>query len=250
MVALIEIECYNTRIILFVETKERLIILKNFLKKNWRICFISYVAVYLPSFFYIEHIILPDSPGLHMIHCPLDDMIPFCEFFIIPYLLWFLYMAVVCVYVYFKGSDSEYLKLVLSLIIGMSLCLVFYVIYPNGLNLRPAEFSRDNIFTALVAFIYGTDSPANVFPSIHVYNSLLIHASVFKLKAFEHCRWIKNASLILCILICLSTVFLKQHSVYDVLSGAILSLVLYIAIYMVDYQKLFAKKKSKEEILE
>lgn len=206
-----------------------------------------YLFIYLPWFLYIENTITPDLSTIHIMHCSLDDVIPFCEYFIIPYISWFLYIAVACMLVLLKGTDSEYVKLGISLILGMSLSLTICMIYPNGLNLRPDEFPRQNIFSHLVSLIYSSDTSTNVFPSIHVFNSLAIHISISKLKALENYKWVKNSSLILCILICLSTVFLKQHSVLDVLGATILTLVLYIAIYVLDYTRIFAKAKAKKE---
>lgn len=213
-------------------------------------CFLMYIFIYLPWFFYIENIITPDLSIIHIIHCSLDDLIPFCEIFIIPYTSWFLYIAFSCMFIFLKGSDSEYLKLGISLVIGMSLSLTICMIYPSGLNLRPAQFPRHNIFTSLVSLLYSTDTPTNVFPSIHVYNSLAIHISIMKLKVLENYRWVKNCSLILCILICLSTVFLKQHSILDVTGAVVMMILLYVLIYVLDYSKIFSKVKKRNEILE
>ena len=209
-----------------------------------------YVLIYLPWFCYIENTITPGLPIIHIIHCSLDDLIPFNEYFIIPYMSWFLYIVFACLFVLYKGSDSEFKKLALSLVIGMSLCMTICMIYPSGLNLRPVEFPRHNIFSTLVSFIYLSDTPTNVFPSVHVYNSLAIHVSISKLKVLENYKWVKNCSLVVCILICLSTVFIKQHSLIDVAGAIVLMIVLYVGIYVLDYNKLFAKAKRNKEILE
>ena len=42
----------------------------------------------------------------HVIHTALDDRIPFCEYFIVPYLLWFGYVAWAVGYFYFKNKDD------------------------------------------------------------------------------------------------------------------------------------------------
>ena len=56
----------------------------NFLKKNWRLCFGCYIFIYLPWFFYLEKKITMETPNLHIINNAIDDMIPFCVYFIIP----------------------------------------------------------------------------------------------------------------------------------------------------------------------
>lgn len=217
--------------------------MNKFLKQHWRACFLLYILIYLPWFFYIESIITPDSPNLHIMHSSFDNLIPFSEYFIIPYILWFFYIAFACIFIYFKGSDSEFLKLAISLVLGMSLALTICMIYPSGHDLRPTEFARNNVFTHMVTLIYSADTPTNIFPSIHVYNSLAIHISLSKMKVLQKYWWVKSTSLILCIFICLSTVFLKQHSILDVIGASVMMVILYIGIYCIDYSKIFTKNK-------
>lgn len=82
----------------------------NFLKKNWRLCFGCYIFIYLPWFFYLEKKITMETPNLHIINNAIDDMIPFCVYFIIPYMLWFIYVIGTCIYMLFKASDTEFLQ--------------------------------------------------------------------------------------------------------------------------------------------
>lgn len=211
--------------------------MKNFFKtKGWRILFGAYIFIYMPWFMTLEKIFNSDYPELHIINVPLDNVIPFCEFFIIPYMLWFFYVMGACIYMFLKGTDSEFLKFALSLVIGMSLALTICMIYPNGLTLRP-DYIPDNFCGKIITILYSTDTSTNVFPSIHVYNSLAVNCALLKCKALKGHTVIKTLSTILCIAICLSTVFLKQHSVVDVLGGILLFILLYIFIYVIDYKK-------------
>lgn len=222
--------------------------MKTLKKNSWRILFGLYVVIYLPWFFYLEREITLDTPGINIIETSLDHAIPFCEYFIVPYILWFFYIAAACVYMVWSSSDKEFLRFALSLIIGMSLALTICMIYPNGLTLRP-DYIPDNFFGKIVAGLYATDTSTNVFPSIHVYNSLAVHIALNKCEALKKHKIIRCCSLILCILICLSTVFLKQHSVLDVVGGFALMGVMYVLCYVVDYRKIksifarFLKKK-------
>ena len=183
--------------------------MKTLKKIWWRLLFASYALVYLPWFFFLESKITMDYPNLHIINGPLDDMIPFCEVFIIPYFLWFAYIVASCVIMVLKADNQEFIRFALSLIIGMSLCMVICMVYPNGLTLRP-DTLPDNAFGRLVAGLYATDTPTNVFPSIHVYNSIAVHTALSKCKALKNHKGLLTGSLILCILICMSTVFLKH----------------------------------------
>ncbi len=211
--------------------------MKNFfITKGWRICFACYVFIYMPWFMTLEKIINSNYPGLHIVNIPLDDLIPFCEYFIIPYMLWFLYVVGACIFMFFKGNNKEFLQFALSLVIGMSLSLTICMIYPNGLTLRP-DYIPDNFFGRIVNGLYTVDTSTNVFPSIHVYNSLVVNFALIKCKALKGHNIIKALSWILCISICLSTVFLKQHSVTDVVGGIVLYIILYIFIYVIDYSR-------------
>ncbi len=117
------------------------------------------------------------------------------------------------------------------LIIGMTVYIIICYIFPNGLyDFRPAELRDDNIINKLVAWLYQTDTSTNVFPSIHVYNSIGVHVAINKSDKIKS-RFIKNASFVLCVLICLSTIFLKQHSIIDVVGGCVMGRIVYILIY-------------------
>ncbi len=160
----------------------------------------------------------------------MDDYIPFVEYFIVPYLLWFAYVFFVWVYLLFKDREM-FRKLSIFLFSGMFFSLFVCTIYPNGTDFRPVINPEKNIFTYLVYHLYGIDTPTNVLPSIHVFNSIAIHIAILKSKRFDNRPVIKFASLILCILICLATVFLKQHSSVDVIAAGFLAYVVYGIVY-------------------
>ncbi|SKB59870.1 PAP2 superfamily protein [Lachnospiraceae bacterium] len=188
--------------------------------------------IYLPWFSLLENHV---TRNYHIIHMAVDDIIPFCEVFIVPYLLWFFYVSGVVAYTIFTNK-TDYYKTVIFLCVGMTLFLLISTIYPNGCQLRPVVFPRNNIFTQLVLRLYHTDTPTNLFPSIHVYNSLGAHFAVLHSERLSRKPVIRNSSLILCISIILATMLLKQHSIFDVASAFILATVMYLLVYVVDYQ--------------
>ncbi len=212
----------------------------NFIKKHWRLMFGSYLLIYLPWFYLIEKNIDETHPNLHIMNNSIDAAIPFCKYFIIPYMLWFVYIAVSCFFMGYKATDREFVNFALSLIIGTSICFIICMIYPNGLTLRPDTLS-DDIFGKLIGMIYASDTPTNVFPSIHVYTSLAIDIALRKCNYLKDRKAIKLCSLILSTLICLSTVLIKQHSITDVLGAIILMGVMYFALYIRDLGKAFIR---------
>lgn len=202
--------------------------MKSLIKKYRHAWVILYALIYFPWFFWLEDHV---TENFHVIHVALDDKIPFLEYFIVPYLLWFVFVAGFVLYFFFKDS-GEFYKLTGLLICGMTLFLIISTLYPNGLTLRPTSFARDNIFVNLCKRLWTADTATNVFPSIHVYNSLAVAIAVVKSKHLKSHRWIQISSVILAILIILSTVFLKQHSVVDVIGGFVCIAIFYPLVYM------------------
>lgn len=190
---------------------------------------ILYALLYIILFAWLEN---RPVHMYHVIHTVFDDMIPFCEYFIVPYMLWFPYMIMAVFYfIFINKNKHEYWQLALNLMMGMTIFLVVSFLYPNIQHLRPSEFPRDNVFTDAVRWLYSTDTPTNILPSIHVFNSLAIHMSLTNCEALRERRAIRYSSLALTVLIILSTMFLKQHSVMDVCLGATMALFGYLIFY-------------------
>ena len=165
----------------------------------------------------------------------IDNLIPFCELFIIPYVLWYPYILFVNVYLARNGSKKEYMYLALMTIIGMVICLGGNTVFPTQIIRDESlieNLGRSNLLTKFTAFIYSCDTPPRlVFPSMHVYGSVVLAAAMLRCKAAK--LWINIASVTLCVLICLSTMFIKQHSVIDFASALLLFTVLHIGYIIV-----------------
>lgn len=197
---------------------------------------LTYFIIYMVWFEYLER---RTDVTFYPMHMQLDDTIPFCEYFIIPYLLWFLLIGVTILYFFFTDVSSFY-KCCTLLFTGMTICLLIYTFFPNEQNLRPATFAHTNICTELVQWIYDTDTNTNVCPSIHVLNSIGIFMAICESKRLRKHKWILIFSGLLSLSICMSTVFLKQHSLVDVLCGVGLSIALYAFVYRINYPRLLA----------
>lgn len=201
--------------------------MREILKKYKHAWILSYLVIYLVWFTWLEKTV---TTRFHVIHMAIDDYIPFCEYFIVPYLLWFAYVAAGVIYFFFTDV-SDYYKLCTVLFVGMTVFLIISTIYPNGHYLRPSVYENDNIFSMLVQWLHGLDTSTNILPSIHVYNSLAVHMAVAKSEKLRQYKWVQASSLVLAVSIVLSTMFLKQHSVLDVITGCIMALVMYTLVY-------------------
>ena len=226
--------------------------MKRFIDKyRHGLVIIIYSIVYILMFDWLEH---RPIHSYHIVHTVFDDWIPFCEFFIVPYMLWFPYMILAVAYfIFFNKNKHEYYQLAFNLMMGMTVFLIVSYVYPNAQHLRPTEFPRDNIFTSAVKWLDSTDTPTNILPSIHVFNSLAIHMSLTNCEALRDKKLVKAASLTLTSLIIMSTMFLKQHSVIDVCMGATLALFGFVVFYprkvtessRADYFRNAERKKSE-----
>lgn len=143
-------------------------------------------------------------------------------------------------------EQKEYYQYLGTLGVGMTLFLLISYVYPNGQHLRPDLGSTGGgVFISVIRFLYKIDTPTNIFPSMHVFNAT---ASCIALYQNERCR--KNklftvSQIILTISIVLSTMFLKQHSVADVMTALILN----ILCYQLFYRVLPARKERLAEVL-
>ena len=186
----------------------------------------AYWVVYLIWFFWLD---LTITDPKYIIHSPVDDLIPFNEWFIFPYCSWFVLLAAVTALLWWFDTAS-YDKLCLMMFSGMTLCLIIYMVLPNGLDIRPTAeaIGRENFAMTLMQLIWKADASVNVCPSIHVFNSVTLMMAYYRSRIFETPgrRWMRPASAVLCVSIIASTVLLKQHSCIDVLLGILLAMVL------------------------
>ncbi len=176
-------------------------------------------------FNYCERTIRPK----YIMYSRLDDYIPFVKEFVLAYLFWFVYMGIGFIYLGLV-SKKDYYKLCVFMFGGMYLCYILYSIFPNGQNLRPV-ITENDIFSRMIKHIYTTDTPTNVAPSIHVFNSIAVHVALVNCPTLEDKRLAKWASLICMLAICASTVLIKQHSIKDVMWSILLAIIFYEAIY-------------------
>lgn len=215
--------------------------MKNFYERyKHAIPLMVYAVIYCVWFAWLERKVI--NPPF-IIHMKLDDMIPFCELFVIPYFLWFAYVSVVVLYCFFVNKQ-EYYNICVFLFTGMTVFLVISTLWPNGHHLRPYAMPRDNIFTALTAHLYRMDTPTNLWPSIHVYNSIGAHLAVIHSPKLARNKKVCIGSFVLCILIILSTVFIKQHSMFDVMTAFVMAGVMYAVVYQANIVVVYQTYRS------
>ncbi|MCI2048207.1 MAG: phosphatase PAP2 family protein [Lachnospiraceae bacterium] len=202
-----------------------------------------YTVVYFVWFYLLEHV-----NRLHytVIHTALDDRIPFIEVFVLPYFCWFAFVVAGMVLLYLYDRET-YHRCAAMMVMGSLFFLVLSTIWPNILYLRPTVMPRDNIFTRMIQALYATDTPTNVCPSIHVYYSIIIAAGALHTNArMKHPAAIRSFAVVLAAAIILSTIFIKQHSVFDVMCGCLMAVPTAIACFRFGFT--FTKNYGKAAI--
>ena len=174
-----------------------------------------FYPLYLISFFSLEKMEL----SYHLVECSIDQLIPFCEYFVVPYVLWHGTIGLLSLYLLFFDIPGLK-KLLRYFIFTYIITFAVYIIWPTALDLRPTVFpEKENFFLWITRHvIYAADPSHNVCPSMHILGAFGLWFASRRTKRFSGLL----AGIlwgILCLSICLSTVLLKQHSVIDVIAA-------------------------------
>lgn len=171
------------------------------------------------------------------VHIFLDDLIPFCEWFVPPYLFWFVFLGGMLGYSFFCETGT-FRQMMWFIILTYSITMLIYFLFPTCQQLRPASFPRDNALTRFMAWFYTFDTNTNVCPSIHVIGAVASLAAGWHSRRFGTPLW-RTVFVVITVLIALSTVFLKQHSVVDVLAALPLCALGWWLVYRSRFSKKF-----------
>ena len=169
---------------------------------------------YLTLYVLTENMI--PAENCYPVHCWLDDVVPFCEWFVIPYASWYLLIVGSLLYFLLYSVDS-FKKVQTYIIITQIVAMAVYIIFPNRQDLRPELFPRDNILTQLLGIIYSVDTNTGVCPSLHVAYSLGIASTWLREKSVG--KGLRILIAVWCAVICVSVAFVKQHSVVDIFAA-------------------------------
>ena len=193
---------------------------------------IGFMALYTIFYLSVFHSLEANVPLRSiLVHCRLDDLIPFCKYAVIPYFAWFVWIPFTLFYLLWKAPREDFWRLCLPLFSGMTIALACYAVLPTALDLRPYWVPGSDVFAQTVRFLYRTDTSTNVCPSIHCQSSACMAMAFSHSKLAEGKPLRKVLAWAWAALICLSTVFTKQHSIIDVVCGLALAAVWGVILY-------------------
>lgn len=181
------------------------------------------------------------KPFIHapyVLNSKLDMAIPFISHFIWIYVFWYFMLFAVPFYIA-KNNKNSFYKYIATYIITTIIAGLIFVVFPNCV-IRP-DVQNTNIACRLVNIIYTLDTPSiNCLPSIHCLFSYLFILSVFDIKKDTSIH-MKVIITTLSLLVVLSTLFIKQHVVYDAIASLILAIVVWIIVDKIKIYSIFNK---------
>ena len=160
---------------------------------------------------------LLDRPYLDMTGA-IDRAIPVIPAFSIIYVaafpFWYVTYFVIC-----RSNRERCIRLVSADVAAKLLCGVLFILIPTT-NVRPV-LADSGFGNWLLGLIYASDAPDNLFPSIHCLESWMCYLAIRNEEKVP--VWVKDSALILALLICLATLFTKQHVLVDALAGLVIA---------------------------
>ncbi len=148
----------------------------------------------------------------------LDRLIPFVPWTIVIY--FGCYVFWIANYILCAHLGKAYaLRFYASDILAKIICFLFFVFLPTTI-VRP-EITGSGLAERAVAFLYEIDAADNLFPSIHCLVSWLCFIGVRGQARVP--KYYQVLSLIFAVLVCISTVTLKQHAAVDIAGGILLA---------------------------
>lgn len=196
--------------------------MKNYLKENKNRIIILFGAFIFQSLIYFITKLFQNNPVY--LNNAIDDRIPFIPSFVIFYVMWYLFLILIPSLI-LKYSKKVFDKYIVVSIVYAILEGIIFILFPTTMNRQPLVVT--DISTWVVDIIYKVDTPVcNLFPSAHCAFSILFIISILDVKEVK--KEYKILIIISSLLIILSTLFIKQHVVIDVLGALLIVPIYYI----------------------
>lgn len=184
-------------------------------------------------------LIMGDVPS-HYVALDIDALIPLREEWVVVYVLTFPFWLMGLVLIGRQDEPRCY-RMAAGAIIAELICCAFFVFYPTIVE-RPV-LCVDDPFSWALSIIYTTDTPTNCLPSMHCLFAYLVFRQ--SLGAPRAPTSLRVFSGVFAFLVCLSTLFVKQHVVLDVIFGIFFGEISYLLGQKLPAWKLFIKINKK-----
>lgn len=169
---------------------------------------------------------------VHTLVTDIDRSVPFVNAFILPYVIWYGFIYVVLIYLYFIDKEV-YLKTLLTYEVCIIISFIIYSLFQTTVP-RPLLAGND-FLTNIVRWVYNSDNPFNCFPSTHSFSSYIILRGVSKSKIEN--KFLRFSIFFMCVLVMISTQFVKQHVILDLIGAILLGDIVFKLIFRLSFEK-------------
>ena len=159
-------------------------------------------------------------PAITLDRSFIDAWVPFLGWTIWVYLSEYPLMVLA---IWLGTDDRERSRLFYAFILAATIGLVIFVLWPTAVA-RESPGS-DGLTGLLWRWLYSVDTPANALPSLHVANTCLAAARLWRC-----CGAWRIMAPVWALLIVLSTLTTKQHYAIDIAGGVALAAVCFVAV--------------------
>jgi len=160
-----------------------------------------------------------------------DRNVPFMKEWVVIYLVCYIFWLGNYIVITHEGKE-RWFRFVTADIVAKLICGVFFIFLPTT-NIRPEVLGTD-IFSDLMRFVYNSDPPINLFPSMHCLISWFCYLGLRNSKTVSTpYKWF---SFIFAVLVFASTQFTKQHYWIDILGGLVIA---EIGFYYANHSNLY-----------
>ena len=151
---------------------------------------------------------------IHDVKRPVDDKIPFFPWTVLPYCFWFP-LIVFYPLVVFRTDPYSYCSYLMTMVMEIMISVVCYLIYPTSFQ-RPVP--PNDFWGNFMKFIYhGSYRGLNCAPSLHCSSCFLVIC--VSSTCVGRNLWIRIFTILIAVMIVLSTLTTKQHTLIDVLTA-------------------------------
>ena len=201
--------------------------------KNFKVLILILLLVLYETFMYLITKLTPMD--VNLIGNYLDNKIPFVSQFVYAYISWYA-MLFIIPYIFYKKNVNSFNKYYIVILLCITLVSFIYMFYPTTIN--RADILLSGISGKLVNLIYKIDTPVlNCFPSMHCLVSFVfIYISLCDKNISKYLRIF---IVLWSVLVILSTLFIKQHVLVDVISAFVLSILVYKLVGKIKFFKDF-----------
>ena len=166
---------------------------------------------------------LPDVFPRFNIMSAWDYAIPLRSEWVLVYFGSYLFWVVNAILIAREGKE-RWFRTLSAVLLSAVIAFFFFLFFPATM-IRP-EITGDGVFDHLMRLLYAIDTPTNLLPSLHCSQSWICAIALHSAQRVP--RWYRVFSYVFALMVCASTLLVRQHCIADVVVGVAMSQITYM----------------------